>query len=537
MFPFLIHWHRAKLIVACAVLLLTYKAAQFVQKFFRINKAFAQYEEILNPPLENLADSRRDAVLQLRGLDVGVIRLGFLRADPKIPHTFEVRIGTQLGAGWVVAKGIFVKEQGEWKPRSQAAMGDFQRLFCTTTFQGCRSPVVGADAQTLSLFYKENADKPAREVVLRIKEILPEQNTAAVAKQIQEHAVPLFLVTPEGAETSDWNEVRRVLRATAQSAREAEALITQSFSEIPYVSQRRIFNVSRYFERLLAVSEGGHAAAETLQVWQGTLRALFAEDQNELPLAFQEKAPRDLLLNSDLRWCWMRALLQLANRTQTEIQHILTLEESRKEAVTLRVHVAKMAPRSVLRAHIQAKAALFKVEVLSVGTGENKVSGGTTPGKLALDALAQARASGGAAQLDFARICSQGFGNAAVLFDQSPQEVLHSADIQGPWALVRGSFAFDFLARAAADSGCHKVTLYVRPADKGEFQALAKKFEKTLLQAETSLQIANGSVKKLRLLPGVYEVTVSSLLSGAILGKQTVEITVQQKKPLLAISL
>ena len=93
----------------------------------------------------------------------------------------------------------------------------------------------------------------------------------------------------------------------------------------------------------------------------------------------------------------------------------------------------------------------------------------------------------------------------------------------------------DFLRKASAALSCKNLTVIVPPDLEIEGKAAITAFGRDILQLENEFQTSNGRFKKMRLLPGSYDVSLSSFVSGSLLGQQEMKITQSERE--LPISL
>jgi hypothetical protein len=133
-------------------------------------------------------------------------------------------------------------------------------------------------------------------------------------------------------------------------------------------------------------------------------------------------------------------------------------------------------------------------------------------------------------------VCETYRGRIGLDLGNSSNGLFSSAIVRGVWdESTRVQLIRQFARRASANPACRDIVLRA----PGELTVAAKSelesFRKDILQTEMEFQISVGSNRSLRLVPGSYELVISSLVNGSILGKR--EIIIPQGHQNLVLNL
>ena len=133
-------------------------------------------------------------------------------------------------------------------------------------------------------------------------------------------------------------------------------------------------------------------------------------------------------------------------------------------------------------------------------------------------------------------LCENFNGRVGLDLGHSRNDLFSSSIVRGVWdESTRVQLIRQFARRASANSSCRDIVLRapgdLTTAAKSELES----FRRDILQTEMEFQISVGSNRTVRLVPGSYELVLSSLVNGNILGKR--EIIIPQGHENLVLNL
>jgi hypothetical protein len=338
-------------------------------------------------------------------------------------------------------------------------------------------------------------------------------------------------------------------------ALEAEKMLNRRLPEVSYLFHRKILDASN----LCSLLKGRVAEAKPLIGSQPEkvllkvlvpLRKSLAEDRKELPSNLASSLDWDVIFQDEGKWQAVRLLRRMVRDLKSELEKSLSVEERLKVATVLQMNVAKLSPRSVMKATLRAKEIQWSIaldvskdkEMLGTSwtlppdlkkpmrvansKGETPVQIGNDKSKdpvfAPLNGLAYAK--GTFASLE--EICTNYLGQVSLDLGDSPSNFFDSKVVRGSWdAPTKLRVAEHFLRHAAASRFCRKIVIRVPSSMEIELKNSLKVFEKEVLQTENAFQISNGRVKKLRVVPGTYDLIVGSIVTGAVLGRTEIQVS------------
>lgn len=362
----------------------------------------------------------------------------------------------------------------------------------------------------------------------------------------------------------------KVLQSTALNgvnfARSSEKTVRKEFPQLPYLFHRKLFNFSKLCDRL--AFELNTAQARRMQPEQAltqigwVLRNSLAEDHRELPRSLVNSPELEILADDGKKWQWARIMSYMINQTNEELRQVLAIEDSQKVNVAVRMNSRHLARGSVVKGMLRSGALHMHHQVESAGTQPLSNSSLVriplnllNPVKVALNQSASANLKTNAGQSvlppfefingqSFAKgdfqtlspLCESYRGRVGLDLGNSKNELFSSSIVRGVWdESTRVQLIRQFARRASANAACRDIVLRapgdLTTAAKSELES----FRKDILQTEMEFQISVGSNRSVRLVPGSYELVISSLVNGSILGKR--EIIIPQGHQNLVLNL
>jgi hypothetical protein len=350
----------------------------------------------------------------------------------------------------------------------------------------------------------------------------------AVAEQATRLPIDLQWFSSSETIRGDLLALRQKSDACIGSDEKSERDLKRSNPNLPYLLHRKLVNLSNLCRllngTLSKAQQEGWPPEKTLARLADDARSLEKEARRELPVAFSMTPEWSVLGRPELKWQYPRVLRFLMVRAQNEVDSLLAIEQERKVDVIMSVRAVKQEMRAVLRGSLKVKDASFRVrlerirdeEQLGNATG-SKVSGlDFAQGLVSVQKLSETCASGGG-EISFD------------LLDAQPR-LVRSEFVRGVWdAANRVVMIPDFLQAVAAIPNCRRVAVYVRTSMAKDASAALEHFLRDVLQVENEMQISNGREKRIRLIPGTYELSLRSFVSGAQIGKQDFSVEAQAR--------
>ncbi|MEN9809917.1 MAG: hypothetical protein RLZZ488_1484 [Pseudomonadota bacterium] len=351
-----------------------------------------------------------------------------------------------------------------------------------------------------------------------------------------------------------------------QFTKNSEKLIRKDFPQLPYLFHRKLFNFNKLCERLSAELSNGMArklSAEQVLVQVGwVVRNALAEDHRELPRSLVNSPELEVLADDSKKWQWTKIISTMLSQTSEELSQVLAIEDSQKVNVAVRMSARSLARGSVVKGMLRSGRLHMHHQVESAGTKDLNPSSFVRlptnlmqPFKVALNQQSPTQLQGSAAQSlmpqfefvngqafakgDFptlSPLCENFRGRIGLDLGNSRNDLFSSAIVRGVWdESTRVQLIRQFARRASANPACRDIVLRA----PGELTTAAKSelesFRRDILQTEMEFQISVGSNRTVRLVPGSYELVISSLVNGSILGKR--EIIIPQGHDNLVLNL
>ncbi|MCA2959930.1 MAG: hypothetical protein IOD12_06720 [Silvanigrellales bacterium] len=393
-------------------------------------------------------------------------------------------------------------------------------------------------------------------------ERVTEKVASALSSDILKTPVELGWFSTEENIAADLRRLQADAQSCATFSRDAESQVRKEFPQLPYLMHRRVFNFgllcSRLFE-LLSKSESRLNASKTLDDVHWSFRDILGEDTQELPKSLLSHPDAPVLADASRKWLWARAASQILRGTHEELAGLIALERAQKVNLSLRVFIDTLNPGSVVKGVMRVKEARFKADVRTAqGNQASPGSWTRVPESLVKPVRLASRAGLSAEVLAirdaippltfellhgqaFARgettpvsaVCEAFQGRVGLDLGDAPNTIISGAFARGVWDdSMRLSLVREFAQRAGSHPSCRHVIFSVPQKLVVQVKAELETFDKNILQNESEFQISNRSIRRMRVQPGVYELTLTSLVSGDVIG--TREIIVPEGKPSLA---
>jgi len=366
----------------------------------------------------------------------------------------------------------------------------------------------------------------------------------------------------------DLKSLHGIALSGLQFSRASEKQIRKEFPQLPYLFHRKLFNFSKLCEKLSAELSLGLSkklsAEQTLIQLGWVVRNTLSEDHRELPRSLVNSPELEVLSDDAKKWQWAKIISNMLTQTNEELSQVLAIEDSQKVNVAVRMSARNLARGSVVKGMVRSGRLMMRHQVESAGTQSlyttslvrlpsdlinpvkvamNNTTGGAetlkaTAGQSSASAFefvnGQAFARGEFPTLS--PLCESFRGRIGLDLGNSRNDLFSSSIVRGVWdESTRVQLIRQFARRASANTACRDIVLRapseLTTAAKSELES----FRRDILQTEMEFQISVGSNRTVRLVPGSYELVISSLVNGSILGKR--EIIIPQGHENLVLNL
>jgi hypothetical protein len=393
-----------------------------------------------------------------------------------------------------------------------------------------------------------------------------QDNIEKLPSQIPQTPLELAWFSTPSSIQDDLKNLHGTVLAGNSFSRNSEKQIRKEFPQLPYLFHRKLFNFNKLCERLSAELSSGFVKKKTpeqtlIQIgW--IVRNIMSEDHRELPRSLVNSPELEVLSDDSKKWQWTKIISNMLSQTQEELSQVLAIEDSQKVNVAVRMAARNMARGSVVKGMLRSGRLIMKHQVESAGTQALYTTSLVQVPTNLLNPIGVAMNSGSAAKLQaapqssaklpfefingqaFAKgrfpnlspLCENFNGRVGLDLGHSRNDLFSSSIVRGVWdESTRVQLIRQFARRASANSSCRDIVLRapgdLTTAAKSELES----FRRDILQTEMEFQISVGSNRTVRLVPGSYELVLSSLVNGNILGKR--EIIIPQGHENLVLNL
>ena len=394
-----------------------------------------------------------------------------------------------------------------------------------------------------------------------------EENIEKLPNQMPQSMLELAWFSAPSTIQDDLRQLHRVAINGVQFTRNAEKSVRKEFPQLPYLFHRKLFNFNKLCDRVtfeISLAQNRRLSAEQALTQIGWLvRNTLAEDHRELPRSLVNSPELEILADDSKKWQWARIISNILDQTSDELRQVLEIEESQKVNVSVRMRSRQLARGSVVKGMLRSGALMMQHEVQNAGNLSVKPTSLEhlpinilQPVKVALNQSTQEKTSLKAAQQTastpfefingqsfakgefqtFSPLCEAFRGRIGLDLGQSRNELFSSNVVRGVWdESTRVQLIRQFARRASANPACRNIVLRAPGALTTAARSELESFRKDILQTEMEFQISVGSNRTLRLVPGTYELVISSLVNGNILGRR--EIIIPQGRRNLVLNL
>jgi len=377
-----------------------------------------------------------------------------------------------------------------------------------------------------------------------------------LAAQLPQMPIELAWFSDAQSLPEDIRRLQAIALTGTQFSRNSEKTIRKNLPQLPYLFHRKLFNFNKLCERVAAEISAGlshRLSSEQLLTQIGwVIRNNLAEDHRELPRSLVNSPELEVLADDSKKWQWAKIIANMLFRTHEELSQILDIEDSQKVNVTVRVSSRSLARDSVIKGMLRSGRLVMRQQVESTSTQmlspssllrlpsdflqPLKVAMNQNSSAAALQTTAK-RASPASFEFingqSFAKgefpqlspLCENFQGRVGLDLGTGQNDLFSSSIVRGVWdESTRVQLVRQFSRRASANSACREVVLRTSGELANAAKSELESFRRDVLQTEMEFQISIGANRTVRLVPGTYELVLSSLVNGSILGKREIII-------------
>lgn len=310
----------------------------------------------------------------------------------------------------------------------------------------------------------------------------------------------------------------------------AQTMLKQ-LPQAPYLSYRKVINMAHFCKRGKQILDPASTVSPVGKISQlgAQMKSLLKESPQELPSILSRSPDTTLFHNDTIFPLWTKVAEILVQKSISEIKTNFDLEKNRKSLVNIKLHIANLKPRSVVRADIEQvfSPIQFNVEAEShvnmKATSLTQIP--TTEVKSVASPFLNGQTFANKTNLNLNLICRATGGHIGIDLGDAPQMVINEGMIRGLWDTVtRLEAARLFAIQATSARSCNKISFLAPIALKIPIEKELATFKNFVLGTQNELLLSNSIPKKLFLIPGKYHITISSLISGNVLATQEFSI-------------
>ncbi len=328
---------------------------------------------------------------------------------------------------------------------------------------------------------------------------------------------------------SDIRNLQKSVKEGADFIESTEREIKRKTPGIPYLLHRKLVNYSSLCKRVLdtlATQESHRTSNDHLfgEIAQDFL-LIQKEAQRELPSTLAVSPELAIFGKPPLQWQYIRAANHIVRKTHSEVASLLAVDQERKTNLELTISAIKQERKAVLRANLRAKKSTLRVSLETVSENNKEASNAKKNPSL-VDGKFFVLATNPEVILE--SICQKEQGSITVDLADRENFIVRSDLARGIWdESTRNKILAEFLNRVAAVSNCTHISARVPARMEREARSTIEIFRHDVVQTENEFQVSNGKTTRLKTFPGVYELTLTSFVTGKLIGKQ--EINVEEK--------
>lgn len=326
------------------------------------------------------------------------------------------------------------------------------------------------------------------------------------------------------------NEFEIIKKSLSNCSERTSVLKNKMLHFLPqssYLSYRRIVNMSHFclnLNREITQKENETNLVK-LNIIANSIKNLLKENSQELPYFLAYSPDTSLFYNDTISYLWPRITSLITQTALNELENNFDLDKNRKSLVGIQLNIANLQPRAVVRAQIKLiDASLnFKVETAKIanmsGTSLTEIPASFNSQFSVIYLNGQSFAKKMDINID--SICKLNSGKVGIDLGDAPQFAINAETVRGVWDVqTRVEVARQFAIKSTISKSCNEVYFRVPLSIEKAVNKEIEQFKKETLGSENELLLSNNVQKKLWILPGKYRLTVTSLVTGAVISAQ-----------------
>jgi hypothetical protein len=348
--------------------------------------------------------------------------------------------------------------------------------------------------------------------------------------EIAKNAVDPLWFSSEQSLARDVQKLKGTIDNCIQSGEATEKDIKRKGPGVPYLLHRKLVNTEALCQRAkLSISKWEAEKQSSDKLFTSLaqdLKGIEKESRREVPRTLATTPEISTLTNAAIQWQNVRVMDYLIRKTQSEMSLLFSIDQERKVNTELRISTKELSPRAILRTTIRAKDAVLRT---SLEFASNRPIEDLSRKNSLLDGKKFAVSNDPSAII--ASTCKNATGLVTLDLSNNDYSIIRSDLVRGVWdSATKAQVISEFLNRLAALPECTHSGIRISNAMEKEARNVIELFRHDVLQTENELQVSNGRPVKLKLFPGTYEISLSSFVTGKLIGKKDFTVNSSTKK-------
>lgn len=403
---------------------------------------------------------------------------------------------------------------------------------------GVLIPLTGqiVDANTLPLEYArdgflQRGSLPLTESLTLSFERLPNtKDFLAYTNTLGNAPIDIGWLTSQVSLLEDTKSLFNVLSTCSNMLDDTARTMLKQLPQASYLSYRKVINITHFCKagKQILAPASTVPPIEKISKLAALVKNLLKESPQELPSVLSRSPDTTLFYNDTIFPLWTKVTEVLVQKSIFEIKSNFELEKNRKSLVNIKLHIANLKPRSVVRADIEQVFSPIQFNVESTQQTDLRATSLTqipTDMKKLTSSFINGQTFATKTDLNLDLICKATGGKIGLDLGDGPQVVINDGMIRGLWDTVtRLELARLFAVQATSAKSCNKISFLAPSALNKPIEKELSTFQNFVLGTQNELLLSNSIPKKLFLAPGKYHITISSLVSGNTLATQEFSI-------------
>lgn len=348
--------------------------------------------------------------------------------------------------------------------------------------------------------------------------------------EISKNSVDPRWFSSEQSLSRDVQKLKETIDICLRFGETTEKEIKRKGPGVPYLLHRKLVNAVALCQRARASIQKWETEKQFAEKLFASLaqdfRDIYKESRREVPLTLATTPEATSLTKTSMQWQNVRVFDYLLRKSYSEISLLFSIDQERKVNTELRISTRDLSPRAMLRTTIKAKEAVLRT---SLEFASDKPIVDARRNTSMLDGKKFATSNSPSSLI--AAICQSTSGLVALDLSNTDYSIIRSDLVRGVWDnATKAQVISEFLNRLAALPECSHSSIRISKGMEKEAKNVIELFRHDILQTENELQVSNGKPVKLKLFPGTYEISLSSFVTGKLIGKKEFTVVSSNKK-------